>query len=90
MKRQYVKRLKEYENVEFQADKILEALKSYRSRRKKPTSVALEERTVFHLKALAEWQGIPYQALMRNFILEGLRRSLASFGREQRRGEGKG
>ncbi len=40
----------------------------------KPTSVALDEKTIQELKALAEIQGIPYQVLIRVFILDGLDR----------------
>jgi predicted DNA binding CopG/RHH family protein len=34
--------------------------------------VALDERTLKELKALAAHQGIPYQVLMRVFILRGI------------------
>jgi hypothetical protein len=33
------------------------------------------------LKALAEWRGVPYQVLMRMFILEGLHKSQAAVAR---------
>ena len=35
---------------------------------RRPTSVALEERTIRRLKIVAKEQGIPYQVVMRNFI----------------------
>jgi predicted DNA binding CopG/RHH family protein len=37
---------------------------------KKPTSVTLDEKTIQELKALAEVNGIPYQVLIRVFILD--------------------
>lgn len=40
--------------------------------RKRPTSVALDDATVSELKRLAGKQGIPYQVLIRVFILDGL------------------
>lgn len=43
--------------------------------KKRPTSIALEEETIDELKGLAEQKGIPYQVLMRSFILEGLHKS---------------
>jgi predicted DNA binding CopG/RHH family protein len=75
MKKSYVKSLKEYDG-DFQLDskKILAAMKRYKDSRKKPTSVALDEKTVEQLKAVAEKQGIPYQVLIRVFILDGLDR----------------
>ena len=57
---------------QFEKKKILAAAKRLKRKRKLPTSVALEEETVKELKALAEWRGVPYQVLMRMFILDGL------------------
>jgi predicted DNA binding CopG/RHH family protein len=75
MKKSYVKSLKEYDkDVEIDAKKILAAMKRYKSAPKKPTSVALDETTINELKAVAEIQGIPYQVLIRVFILDGLDR----------------
>ncbi len=72
MKRYYAKSLKEYEGpIEFDEKKILEAMKKIKGRRL-PTSVALEERTIKELKRIADKKGVPYQVLMRMFILEGL------------------
>ncbi len=51
---------------------VLAALRRYKTARKKPTSVALDDRTLKELKALAAHQGIPYQVLMRVFILRGI------------------
>ena len=75
MKKSYAKSLKEYEG-EFELDskKILAAMKRYKDSPKKPTSVALDTTTIQELKAVAEKQGIPYQVLIRVFILDGLDR----------------
>ena len=73
MKKSYAKSLKEYEGpFELEAEKILAAMKRYKDLPKKPTSVALDERTIRDLKAVAKKQGIPYQVLIRVFILDGL------------------
>ena len=78
MKRTYVKSDPEYKAAsQFEQKKILAAAKRLKKGRKLPTSVALDERTVQELKTLAEWRGVPYQVLMRMFILEGLHRSQA-------------
>ncbi|NUM89658.1 MAG: hypothetical protein HUU37_10670 [Bdellovibrionales bacterium] len=75
MKKSYAKSLKEYDApVELDSTKILAAMKRYKDSKKKPTSVALDETTIQELKALAEKQGIPYQVLIRAFILDGLER----------------
>ncbi len=75
MKKSYAKRLPEYEEEsELDAKKILAAMKRYKSFPKKPTSVALDEKTIQELKKVAENQGIPYQVLIRVFILDGLER----------------
>lgn len=74
MKKLYVKRLKEYEEEsEFDEKKILEAMKRVTGGRK-PTSVALEEKTIDDLKKVAKKKSIPYQVLMRMFIMDGLKR----------------
>lgn len=74
MSKSYVKSRKEYDGPsEFDEKKILEAMKRVKGKRK-PTSVALQEETIKDLKELGEKLGIPYQVLMRMFILEGLRR----------------
>ena len=49
-------------------------MKRYKESPKKPTSVALDETTIRELKELADKQGIPYQVLIRVFILDGLER----------------
>jgi predicted DNA binding CopG/RHH family protein len=53
-------------------EQMLAAMRRYKTAREKPTSVTLDERTLKELKALAAHQGIPYQALMRVFILRGI------------------
>lgn len=75
MAKSYVKSLKEYdEESEFNSDKILEALKKSTTTKKKPTSIALDEKTIKELKKIANKLEIPYQVLMRMFILEGIRK----------------
>ena len=75
MKKSYVKSRKEYDQpFELDAEKILAAMKRYRQSPKKPTSVALDEATIRELKDQAMKQGIPYQVLIRVFILDGLER----------------
>ncbi|MFY7994338.1 MAG: hypothetical protein ACOVP4_13655 [Bacteriovoracaceae bacterium] len=63
----------EYDELEFDVEKSLAAREEMRAK-KRPTSVALDEGTINELKALAEVKGIPYQVLMRSYILEGLRK----------------
>ena len=46
--------------------------KSQKIGRKMPTSVSLPPEVVEELKKIAEKKGIPYQVLMRSFIIEGL------------------
>lgn len=71
MKR-YAKSLREYQNIEFDEKKLIAIAKRLKKGRKFPTSVALEENTIEELKTIASKKGIPYQILMRMFILEGL------------------
>jgi predicted DNA binding CopG/RHH family protein len=61
-----------YKEVSFQEEKSLSA-REEKNKRKKPTSVALDEGTINRLKELAEEKGIPYQVLMRSYILKGLK-----------------
>ena len=75
MKKSYAKSLSDYNGeVKLDAEKILAAMKRYKDSKKKPTSVALDETTIQELKRLADKQGIPYQVLIRVFILDGLER----------------
>lgn len=79
MKNTYVKSQEEYKAASgFEKKKILDAARRLKKRRKFPTSVALEENTIKELKVLAHWRGVPYQVLMRMFILDGLHKSMAS------------
>lgn len=75
MKKVYVKSLKEYRGP-FTIDtaKIVDAMRRFKHLRKRPTSVALDDATIARLKGVAEKQGIPYQVLIRVFILDGLDR----------------
>jgi predicted DNA binding CopG/RHH family protein len=76
MKPTYAKSEKAYASASvFERKKILAAAKRLKKSRKLPTSVALEESTINELKALAVWRGVPYQVLMRMFILDGLHKS---------------
>jgi hypothetical protein len=69
MTKRYAKSLPEYDEVEFDEEAVL---KSRRVGRKMPTSVSLPPEVVEELKLIAEKKGIPYQVLMRSFIIEGL------------------
>ena len=76
MKRYYVKSLKEYEKpVKLDHKKILDSIDRLGGDKKLPTSVALEIAAIRDLKKLAQKKRLPYQTLMRMFIMEGLRRS---------------
>jgi hypothetical protein len=82
MKRTYVKSHKEYSGVsKFEEKKILEAAKRLKKGRKLPTSIALEEKTIKQLKSLAQGRDVPYQVLMRMFIVDGLHRSTVASAR---------
>jgi predicted DNA binding CopG/RHH family protein len=75
----YVKNEKGYEES-FKADwkAVKQGLKKARAEmgepKKVPTSVALDPRFVAELKKAALEKGIPYQILMRMFIIEGFQR----------------
>ncbi len=69
MKKRYAKSLPEYDEVEFEEESVM---KSSKVGRKMPTSVSLPPEVVEELKFIAEKKGIPYQVLMRSFIIEGL------------------
>jgi predicted DNA binding CopG/RHH family protein len=76
MSKSYVKSLKEYKGqTRLDEKKILDSMKRLKRTKKLPTSVALEATTVRELKSLASHKGVPYQVLMRMFIVEGLRRT---------------
>lgn len=54
------------------AERILSAMKRDKHAKWRPTSVALEERTIRQLKVVAKEHDIPYQGLMRILITYGL------------------
>jgi predicted DNA binding CopG/RHH family protein len=69
----YVKNESEYEKVSFDSVRIKAVMKRT-SPRKQPTSVALDPQLIEELKAEASARGVPYQVLMRMFIVEGFTR----------------
>lgn len=75
----FVKNEKGYEKS-FKADwkAVKNGLKKARAEKgepkKVPTSIALDPRFVEELKKAAEERGVPYQILMRMFIVEGFQR----------------
>ena len=71
---QYVKSESRYARVAFEAKKIRAAMKKAREPRKQPTSVALDPELIDRLKTEAKARGVPYQVLMRMFIVEGFER----------------
>ena len=78
--KRYVKNTDEetYENNEYDIEAVQAGrarLKAAKLKRKKPTSIALDEETIEELRKLAEQKGIPYQVLMRSFIIEGIKRA---------------
>ena len=76
MRKGYVKSLREYKGpFEVDRDKLVASVKRLKKTAKLPTSVALEIGTIQSLKKLAERKGVPYQVLMRMFIIEGLRKT---------------
>ncbi len=73
MTKTYVKNDPVYDDVsEFEEQKISEALK--KRARKTPTSVALDPELVAQIKKLAVEKGVPYQVLLRMYIIEGFKR----------------
>ena len=62
-----------YKKLEFDREESLKAAKRIQ-KRKTPTSVALSPETIAVLKELAQEKGIPYQVLMRSFILQGIKK----------------
>jgi predicted DNA binding CopG/RHH family protein len=69
MTTKYAKSKNEYDEVEFDEERVK---KNRKIGRKMPTSVSLPPEVVDELKAIAAKKGIPYQVLMRSFIIEGL------------------
>lgn len=75
MKKAYVKSEKEYErSSEFDAKKILEASKRRKAGQKVPTSVALDPELVADIKEAADENDVPYQVLLRMFIVNGFKK----------------
>ena len=72
--KKYAKRLKEYNQIEFDSKEIIEGMSRLKGARRKPTSIALEEELLEELKELAQKRGLPYQVLMRLLISEGVKR----------------
>jgi predicted DNA binding CopG/RHH family protein len=70
----YVNNESEYQKIGFERNKIRAAVKRAKTVRKLPTSVALDPQLVEDLKEEARTRGVPYQVLMRMFIVEGFRR----------------
>ena len=70
--RSYVKNEKGYGKVSFNAKAVKDAYSKAKAKRKQPTSVNLPEEVITALKALALKMDVPYQTLMRKFIIEGL------------------
>jgi predicted DNA binding CopG/RHH family protein len=75
MSKRYVKNEKGYEKAsEFDDKKIAAAMKRLKAKKKVPTSVALDPDLVAEIKVAAEEKGVPYQVLLRMFIVEGFKR----------------
>ena len=70
--RSYVKNEKGYGKVKVNAKAVKDAYAKAKTKRKQPTSVNLPEEVITELKALALKMDVPYQTLMRKFIIEGL------------------
>ncbi len=72
--RRYVKNESEYKRVGFESARVRAAMKRAGASRKRPTSVALDPQLIEELKAEARARGVPYQVMMRMFIIEGFKR----------------
>ena len=72
----YAKTETEYENVDFESEKIQAAMKKHKNARKLPTSIALDPGLLQSLKHEAQKRGIPYQVMLRVFIVEGFEKML--------------
>ena len=70
----YVRNNSEYGKVSFESAKIRRAATRATASRKQPTSVALDPEFIAQLKDEAKARGVPYQVLMRMFIVEGFKR----------------
>lgn len=72
--KQYAKRLKEYEKIDFDLKEVIAGMSRLKGARRRPTSIALEEEMIKELKAIAQSRGVPYQVLMRLLIADGIKR----------------
>ena len=66
-----------YKENEWEEEKV-KASRDAKRKKLRPTSIALNDDTVEKLKRIAEGRGIPYQVLMRSYILKGLKEDEAS------------
>ncbi len=73
MKKQ-VKRLKEYDKIDFDPKEIILGMSRLKGARRKATSIALEQELLDEVKSLAGKRGMPYQVLMRLLIADGVNR----------------
>lgn len=76
--KKFAKRLKTYDNIDFDPKEIIAGMSRLKGMRRKPTSVALEEELLKELKSLANSRGVPYQVLMRLLIADGIKRLKAA------------
>ena len=75
MKKIFVKNEHGYDKTStFDSKKILASLKRRKRGRKVPTSVALDPELVSKIKEAGEGCGLPYQVLLRMFIIEGFKK----------------
>ena len=75
MSKRYVKNEKGYEKTStFDEEKIVAAMKRLKTKKKVPTSVALDPDLVAEIKVAAEERSVPYQVLLRMFIIDGFKR----------------
>jgi len=69
----YVKSDPIYDKVTYNRAAARASAQKLKKARKQPTSVALDPSVIRELRREALQRGIPYQVLMRMFIVEGLR-----------------
>ena len=75
MGKYFVKNDPDYDKTsQFDEKKLIEAMKRRKGGKKVPTSVALDPELVIEIKAAAEDKGVPYQVLLRMFIVDGFKR----------------
>ena len=75
MKKHYVKSDSSYDKPsDFDEKKLAAAMKRSKKQRKIPTSIALDPDLVVEIKSAAESEGVPYQVLLRMFIIDGFKR----------------